>query len=120
MIGRRNLKPDQITLKIVRWDARNETSGRPGMPHGTRSVDKPRCMTVPEFARLFRIGRDKVHTLIRNGELAAVNVAAATSTRPRFVIRPEDIEAFVARRSVVQRPPPPRRRPRPRPTKEWF
>ena len=84
-------------------------------------MNNPRCVTVPEFARQFRLGRDKVLTFIRRGELPALNVASESSTRPRYVIRPEDIEVWVCRRSVPAQVPTPRRRRRAgKQTREWF
>lgn len=81
----------------------------------------PRCITVPEFARYFRLGRDKVLGFIRRGDLPALNVASETSTRPRYILRPEDVEVWVCRRSVQAQVPTPRRRRRTWATgREWF
>ena len=80
-----------------------------------------RCMTPPEVAQYLRVGRDKVLGFIRRGELPALNVASESSTRPRYVIRPEDIEVWVCRLSVPAQVPTPRRRRRAgKPTREWF
>lgn len=84
-------------------------------------MNNPRCMTPPEVARYLRVGRDKVLGMIRTGILPAVNVAGESSTRPRYVIQPTDLELFIARRAAVAMPRSPRRRRRTQAIgKEWF
>jgi hypothetical protein len=67
-------------------------------------------LTPPQLARRLRVSPDKVLTWIKSGELRAVNVATNPKGRPRFVIDPNDVEAFEARRSVHKKPPATRRR----------
>lgn len=69
----------------------------------------PRGLTVAEVARKYRVGEDKVRGWIRRGELRAVNTAGARSARPRFVVPPEAVAEFEARRSAAAPPKPPRR-----------
>jgi hypothetical protein len=70
-------------------------------------------MTVPGFARRYRVGEDKVRGWIRRGELAAINTAATLAGKPRWVITPEAAAAFERRRTAGQPRPAPRRRRRP-------
>jgi hypothetical protein len=67
-------------------------------------------LTVPEFARRYRTGTDKVRTWIRSGELNAINIAAHLCGRPRWVIPPEAIEEFERGRRGGDPPKPARRR----------
>ncbi|MBN2130211.1 MAG: helix-turn-helix domain-containing protein [Sedimentisphaerales bacterium] len=84
-------------------------------------MSRPPCMTPPEAAKFLRIGRDKLLGMIRDGTLPAVNVAAKTSTRPRYIVTPEAMESFITRRSVLVESPRPRRRRRTQaPGREWF
>jgi hypothetical protein len=55
---------------------------------------------VPVLAAEWGISPDQVLRLIRAGELAAVNVALRTNSRPRYVIDRAEIERFEKRRSV--------------------
>jgi hypothetical protein len=69
-------------------------------------------LTVAEFARQRRIGKDKVRALIARGELVAVNVAINLCGRPRWVLLPDAVAAFDRRRSSAPMPKPARRRKR--------
>lgn len=63
-------------------------------------------LTPPEVAEKLRVGVEKVHGWIRNGELRAINVAKQLGLRPRYRIDVEDLKAFEDRRAVVPVPPP--------------
>jgi excisionase family DNA binding protein len=65
-------------------------------------------MTPREISRLLRVGIDKVMGWIHAGVLQAVNVGRLG--RPRYVILPEHLEAFVRGRSASPPPRAPRRR----------
>ena len=70
-----------------------------------------RGCTPEEFAKVYRLGPDRVRAWIRSGALGAINVAKSRSGRPRFIILPRHVEAFEKAREVG--PPaksPPRRR----------
>jgi hypothetical protein len=70
-------------------------------------------MTPPELARRYHVKADKVLAWIRAGELRALNIATTTGGRPRWLILPESIADFEARRSSTPPPRPvriPRRR----------
>lgn len=76
--------------------------------------------TVAEVARLLRVGADKVRAWIRRGELAALNTADP-GDRPRFVVLPDQLEAF--RRQRAAAPPPeakPARRRRSTAMRDYF
>lgn len=66
--------------------------------------------TPPALAKRYGVKPEKVHHWIRTGELVAINVAASTSGRPRFIVTPEAIAAFEARRSSKPRAATPRTR----------
>ena len=61
-------------------------------------------LTPPELARTWGIKPDKVLAWIRSGELRAINVATDQLGRPRYLIDPNEVEAFEQRRAVVERP----------------
>jgi Helix-turn-helix domain len=68
-----------------------------------------RGYTPNELARMLRVGPDKVRAWIARGELRAVNTAAALCSRPRFVVLPEHLAEFAARRAAAPPPRPARR-----------
>jgi hypothetical protein len=53
-----------------------------------------RTLTPPELAASWGISADQVLRLIHAGALPAFNVAAPSSTRPKYLIRLQDVEAF--------------------------
>lgn len=53
-----------------------------------------------EIALMWGVGRERVLTLIRNGDLPATNVAINRSGRPRYLVSLEDIKKFELRRAV--------------------
>jgi excisionase family DNA binding protein len=69
-------------------------------------------LTTAELARLLRVGTDRVRGWIRSGELIAIDTADHRRlARPRFVVLPKDLEAFLKRRAASVPPKlPPRRR----------
>jgi excisionase family DNA binding protein len=68
-----------------------------------------RGLTVPELAKLLRVGQDKVRGWIRRGELAATDTG--TAGRPRLVILPSALAEFERSHRAGRAPP----RPPPRP-----
>jgi hypothetical protein len=60
-----------------------------------------RNLTPPEIARRYGVATAKVVRWIRDGELAALNLANRGCTRPRYSVTPEALEAFERARTVV-------------------
>jgi hypothetical protein len=73
----------------------------------------PRGFGVADLCRRWKVGPDKVHTFIRRGELAAVNLATNLSARPQWRVTRESVERFEERRGST--PPPKVRRRRRQP-----
>jgi hypothetical protein len=75
------------------------------------AADLPRKgFRVPEVACRLCVGQDKVRRWIALGELRAVNTASSTCGRPRWVVPPEALTAFEARRAGGPPARPARRR----------
>lgn len=72
--------------------------------------ETPQGFTVSDLCNRWRIGADKIHTFIRQGELVAVNLAANRSGRPQWRVTPESLHAFEARRSSMPPSKPQKRR----------
>ena len=69
-------------------------------------------ITPPEVAAEVGGRPETVIAWIRAGELPAVDFARRGAMRPRFRIKRDDFDAFLARRAVVPKAKPtPRRRP---------
>jgi hypothetical protein len=67
-------------------------------------------LTVEEFARRYRVGADKVRGWIDRGEVRAINTAATLCGRSRWIIPPEAVAAFEAKRAGGPPPVSPKRR----------
>jgi excisionase family DNA binding protein len=59
-----------------------------------RTAEGTRGYTVRELARLLRVSTDKIRAWIRTGRLPAINTASASCRRPRYVVLPDQLEAF--------------------------
>jgi hypothetical protein len=70
----------------------------------------PVGLTVRDVARRYRVSPDKVRAWITRGELKAVNTANALCAKPRYVILPDHLEDFEAKRVAGPPPKTPRRR----------
>lgn len=77
-------------------------------------------LTPPQVAEMLGVDPCTVREWIRSGELPGVNLASDTATRPRFRVRPEDLDAFLERRSVSPPPEPRRRRRKPTTATEYY
>ncbi len=78
-------------------------------------------LTPPEVAQQIGIDAEKVRTWIATGELRAVNIAERVSGRPRWRIRPDDLEAFLESRTAAPAAPARRRRhPKPKHVIQFF
>jgi hypothetical protein len=74
-----------------------------------KSRKKPRrknsaVLTPADIAEMRNVGIDRVLSWIHSRELRAANVAASLDGRPRWQIDPEDLAAFIARRSAMVPP----------------
>lgn len=65
-----------------------------------------------ELAKRYGCKVDRIHAMIRSGELPAINVASSLTGRPRWRIPVEAVQQFEERRSSRPTPPAPRRRQR--------
>jgi excisionase family DNA binding protein len=78
----------------------------------TPTPNAGRGLTVADVARRYRVSEDKVRAWIRSGELKAINTARTLCGRPRWVVMPEALALFEARRQSAPLPKSPvRRRP---------
>lgn len=66
-------------------------------------------LNPPDVAERLRVSPDTVHGWIRSGQLKASNLAAP-GRRPRYKIRREDLDNFLAKRQPTTPPKPARRR----------
>jgi hypothetical protein len=57
-----------------------------------------------DLCRRWRVGLDRIMGWIRRGELRALDMSSSRSGRPRFVVTPESLAEFEARRTTT--PPP--------------
>lgn len=77
------------------------------------AVQPPLVYNPEEIAKQLRVSHDTVLDWIRSGQLKAANLASGP--RPRYVVTPDDLAAFL--KSRQPEPPRPRtRRPRKPPT----
>jgi excisionase family DNA binding protein len=84
-------------------------------PQASHSAPPNQPLTVPEVAKFLRVHRDKVLSWIRSGRLRGFNVAEKENGRPKYRVKPDDLEAFINTRMPFQpipkgRPPGRRRR----------
>jgi hypothetical protein len=63
-------------------------------------------LTPPEVALRWRVSAEKVVAMIRGGQLAAMNVASAKSSRPRFRISVQAVQDFEHGRAAIVAPVP--------------
>lgn len=89
------------------------------MLRGAAAMSDP-LLSVKAVATLLGIRTHGVLSLIRSGELRAVDVSLTQGGRPRWRILPDDLEGFILRRTH-QAPVPRRRRRKPATTvKRYF
>ncbi|NQT14232.1 MAG: helix-turn-helix domain-containing protein [Planctomycetes bacterium] len=74
---------------------------------------------VKRTAELLGIQQHGVLSLIKSGELRAVDVSLTQGGRPRWRIMPDDLDGFLLRRTH-QTPAPRRRRRKPADVKKYF
>lgn len=66
------------------------------------TIDLPRYITPPMYAKLLGVNPDKILAWIACGELRAVNVADRVGGRARWRISAEAIANFERRRAAVK------------------
>ena len=77
--------------------------------------------TVKQTAQLLAIREHSVLTLIRKGELRAIDVSMTPGGKPRWRILPDDLDAFILRRTHEASPVRYRRRNKPKTNvKQYF
>jgi excisionase family DNA binding protein len=74
-------------------------------------------LTISELAEKLRVGRPEIRKWIRSGEFRAVDLG--DPGRPRLLITPDRLEAFLKGRECPSQPKPARRR-RPRQQKDYY
>jgi len=82
--------------------------------------DAPSRLTPPGLARELGVSPEKIVGWIKRGELAAANLAATTSGRPRWSIARADVEIFLQRRAACPGMPARRKRKASRDLIEFF
>jgi hypothetical protein len=87
-----------VTLPIGTAE-RGRSARTADRPTDQAQPDDGAGLTVAAFARRYRIGEGKVLGWIRSGELRAINTASSLAGRPRWLIPPEAITAFEAKRA---------------------
>lgn len=76
-------------------------------------------LTPPKIARQLGVTCEKVLNWIRSGQLRAVNLSSGI--RPRWKVRPDDLESFLATKSNQSNIKPSRtRRALPKPVRQWV
>jgi excisionase family DNA binding protein len=80
------------------------------MSEPTAATMNRRGYSPRELAEVLRTGRDRIVSMIRRGELRALNMGPGPRGRPRFVIMPEMLQEFLNRRQVVPAVKKPKRR----------
>lgn len=64
----------------------------------TTQTSKERWYTPPMAAKELGVSEEEIIAFIRTGELRASNLAAKANGRPRYVINPSDLAAFLEAR----------------------
>ena len=73
-------------------------------------VEEKQMLTPPELSRRWGVNVNKVHALIQNGEIQAINLAINPAGKQRLRIYLSEVEKFEATRSTKPFEPKPRRR----------
>src|ERR1051326_3032828 len=97
------LRLQRIELALAAAPAVEESPRR-------REIERRRGYTTQDVARVLRCSSDSVRTMVRSGRLGAVNMRNATSGKPRFIVMPEHLAAFIEANKVYVPPKPERRR----------
>ena len=82
-------------------------------------ADRP-FFSVKQVAQLLAIREHSVLTLIKKGDLRAIDVSMTPGGKPRWRILPDDLDAFISRRTHQAAPPRSRRRKPKAIVKQYF
>ena len=63
-------------------------------------MTEQRFLSVPEVAQYLGLSKSAVRSLIRTGELRAVNLAREGARRPRWAVDKRELQKFVARKQA--------------------
>src|SRR5438094_6587474 len=69
---------------------------------------------------MLRCSSDSIRTMIRSGKLGAIYMRQTQSGKPRFIVMPEHLAAFVEANKVYVPPKPERRHRRPKDMIDYF
>jgi hypothetical protein len=75
-----------------------------------REIEQRRGFTPREVSRMLRCQQDSVRTMIRSGKLGAINIRQVKCGKPKFIVMPEHLAAFVEANKVYVPPKIERRR----------
>src|SRR5262249_8158842 len=89
---------------------RARVHAEPRRKGATMSRDPAPGWTVADLAKRYRVGKDRIRTWIKRGELAAINTSLAKCGRPRFVVTDDALAAFERGHTAAQPPRPERRK----------
>lgn len=67
----------------------------------SKALPPERMLTPPQVAAQLAVHTEKVLRWIRSGKLRAINVTEKPFGRPRYRVKPADLEAFVASLTVI-------------------
>jgi hypothetical protein len=108
--SRKRRKPRFLRGKINPFKKRNYfPAHNQGMSNATSQIED-RAMTPNQVKDRLGVSIHTVLGWIRDGELAALNLARRQGGRPRWKITPAALAAFEAGRTATPRPPVTRRR----------
>jgi excisionase family DNA binding protein len=96
-----------------------DSDQKPDVAQQNGQADPARGLTVPELARLLRVGEHTIRSWIRSGELGCVDTSDKKTGKRRFVILPHHLAAWERRNAAAEPPPTPKGRKR-KPGKDWF
>jgi len=85
-----------------------------------REIEQRRGYTTREIARMLRCSSDRIRTMIRSGKLGAVNMRQTVCGKPKFIVMPEHLAAFVEANKVYVPPKPEQRRRRQKDLIDFF
>ena len=80
----------------------------------------PDFSTVKQVSELLNIREHGILSLIKSGDLVAIDVSLTAGGRPRWRIMADDLDSFIARRTHQPRPTRRRRKKQRKNVREFF